>query len=144
MIELGISDANVVDISALAGPAGPNQIEFLWLGDNEITDISALLTYSNLSILNLRNDPLDFSSLCIYLKQIVVNNPGIDLRTTPAFVDIINRNATDVSDLDIFSGHWLDTTCSIADAYCHCADVDDDGDVQFDDFATFASWWVGL
>jgi endoglucanase len=45
-------------------------------------------------------------------------------------------------DYATFAPQWLKTNCSRSNAWCSGADRDRDGNVQVDDLAAFADWWL--
>jgi hypothetical protein len=45
-------------------------------------------------------------------------------------------------DYATFAPQWLKTNCSRSNAWCSGADRDRDGNVQLDDLAAFAEWWL--
>jgi Leucine-rich repeat (LRR) protein len=138
LAELGLIDVNLVDIAPLADV---NQLKYLWLGTNQIQDIDVLRGFYSLIRLNLgTNNPLSFISRCYYLQEIAGNNPTASLTPNPAYD--INTLSTDWLDLRIFVSWWLNDTCNPTNGCCYCADMDDSGEVNFEDFAIFADLWM--
>jgi hypothetical protein len=142
LIELTLTDVNLSTITPLADV---NQISGLWLGSNQIEDINALTNYQNLTRLNLASNPLNSTSRCYYLQEIIANNSGNPgFSVTPSGFGDIDTASTSLPDLQIFVAWWLNQTCGIGNHYCYCADFDDDGRVDFVDFALFAEIWIGM
>ena len=138
LVELGLIDVNLTTITPLADV---NQIKYLYLGTNHIQDINALTGYLSLVRLNLAyNNPLSNTSRCYYLQEIAENNPGALITPDPA--NDINTLTTDWLDLKLFVNWWLSQICGSANGYCNCADLDDNGNVGFSDFALFAETWM--
>jgi hypothetical protein len=73
-LELGGNQ--ITDISVLAGLPNLKTIE---LNANKIHDISPLMNLHNLRNLLLQENPLDAEACNVYIPQIRVNNPGINL-----------------------------------------------------------------
>jgi len=46
------------------------------------------------------------------------------------------------TDYTVFAAQWQKTNCSRSNAWCSGADRDRDGNVQLDDLAAFAEWWL--
>lgn len=63
--------------------SGLTNLGSLYLGDNQISDISALSGLTNLWSLNLEANPLNEDAYNIYIPQIRENNPGIKLHYDP-------------------------------------------------------------
>jgi Leucine-rich repeat (LRR) protein len=137
LIEVGLTDVNIVNISPLEDV---NQIQVLWLGYNPVENINALRNYKNLTLLNLHHNPLNCDSRCSYLQEIVNNNPDATITPTPG--NDINTFSTNWLDLRIFVDWWLNGTCGLTNGYCQCADLNDSGEVNFEDFAVFADLWM--
>lgn len=135
LVELALTDTNVSNISVLGDV---NQIKYLWLGYNMIQDINALTKFTNLSALSLRYNPLSFKSYCDYLKTVINNKPSASIASDI----LIDDRFTDVNDLQIFAGKWLRQDCSLSNGFCSGADFDEDGKVDFWDFAVLAEWWM--
>lgn len=57
-------------------------LEALWLDSNQISDISALAGLMNLQWLELSRNPLNQEACDVYIPQIKVNNPGIQVYET--------------------------------------------------------------
>jgi len=96
---LSLRDNHIKYISAAAGLSGlkylylsNNKIKYIGptstlfnlkeldLVGNQIGDISALSGHTALSTLDLRNNSLNITDYCMYLRQIRCNNPGVALR----------------------------------------------------------------
>jgi hypothetical protein len=135
LAELGLTDVNLVDISPLADV---NQIQYLWLDFNPITDINVMTKYNHLKMFSLYFNPLSFKSWCVYLKQVINNNPSA---TGTYSNQLLDDRFTDWKDLSVFADQWLQN-CNLANGYCHGADFSEDGKVDFYDFAIFANWWM--
>jgi hypothetical protein len=74
---LGLSGNEIHDISSLEGLTS---LERLYLGDNEITDISALVANSGIAAgdkVDMRNNPLDETSVCIEIP--LLEDSGVDV-----------------------------------------------------------------
>jgi len=138
LVDLRLASNNISDITVLAYLP---QIQQLRLRNNQIQDIFALTYFYDLTRLDLTNNPMSFESWCIYLKQIISNNPGANVTPAPSGDDV-NTSSTNWGDLQIFSTQWLNGVCNINNAYCHCADLNDSGGVNFDDYVIFADLWM--
>ena len=73
----------IEDISGLAWLSSCLEIDMLGLVQNQIRDISVLADLTSLHYLNLCGNPLNEDAYSIYIPQIIVNNPGIDIRYDP-------------------------------------------------------------
>jgi len=81
LYELGLSGNQLTSLPAEFGSL--TGLEILYLHGNQISDISPLINLTNLSELNLQNNPLNATAYSIFLPQIQVNNPGINLIYDP-------------------------------------------------------------
>jgi len=114
-----------------------------YLGNNDISDISALSEISNISILHLDYLPLDTLAYCKYLPQIENNNPGIELEYDPNPNPISNDCVTTETELCPFFSKWLETGCDISNNWCQGIDFDHNNNVDLTDYAIFAMFWAG-
>jgi internalin A len=71
---------DIIDISLLAGRTN---LTHLYLDNNQISDISALTELMSLVILHLQKNPLNQEACDIHIPKIRENNPGIDIRHDP-------------------------------------------------------------
>ena len=74
--ELGLRINQISDIASLSGLSNLTDLD-LWR--NEISDIHPLAGLMNLTRLELRRNELDAAAYTIYIPQILVNNPGIQI-----------------------------------------------------------------
>jgi len=162
LTELDLDDNQVGDISALGVLTG---LEYLWLynnqvdnitvlaplfnligldiGSNQISDISAIELCTHLDILYLDQNPLNTPAYCTYLPFIETNNPlttmfSYDPNPNPFTSDC----STDMTELEQWSSHWLDTGCSPSNDFCSHTDLDHINDVNLNDFALFTQLWL--
>jgi Leucine-rich repeat (LRR) protein len=137
---LYLSNNNIVDVCELAEV---NQIQQLRLKNNNIENIEPLTTYVSLTVLDIRDNPLDFDSYCKYLQYIIDRNPGADITYSLNNQPLLWDCMTDLYDMRIFSYNWLSTGCNANDnGYCDGADLNESTNVDLGDFVIFADWWL--
>ena len=137
---LWLHNNNISDISAVSSLTSAT---FLLLFDNNISDISALSGLTSLIHLYLYSNPLNTAAYCVYIPLIESNNPDLqtldyDPNPNPLTVDC----STDLADFAAFSEHWLETGCDTRNDWCGWADLDHQDDVNIDDLAEFAWYWL--
>lgn len=88
---LHLQENLIRDISVLSQLS---DIHELCLARNRIDDISSLANHTNLSLVDLRGNPLNAQAYAIYIPQILANNPGIELLYDPPVARTLRMSAT--------------------------------------------------
>jgi hypothetical protein len=75
----------------------------------------------------------------VYVDDIRVSKPGCFASVSKPEADLSNNCVVDEADLEILASEWLSTATEEVELV---ADLDDDGDVDFGDYARLASAWL--
>ena len=139
--ELYLYNNNVSDISAVSGLTN---LMHLSLVENNVSDISAVSGLTNLIHLSLYSNPLNSAAYCVHVPLIESNNPNLQTLDCDPNPNALTVDCfTDLADFAAFAGHWLETGCDIPNDWCGWADLDHQDDVNIDDLAEFADYWLG-
>ena len=136
---LWLHNNNISDISTVFPLVS---LEYVFLYANNISDISALSSLTNLKQLYLHINPLNTSTYCAYIPLIESNNPGSTLQYVPNPNPLTVDCSTDLADFAALAEHWLETGCDIPNDWCGWADLDHQDDMNIDDLAEFAWYWL--
>ncbi|MBN1764561.1 MAG: leucine-rich repeat domain-containing protein [Sedimentisphaerales bacterium] len=137
---LVLSGNQISDITALSSMTN---LSWLLLSDNQISDITILSSLMNLNTLGLSYNPLNTSAYCTSLAIIQSNNPDICLEYDLSPNPITSDCHSDLVDLEELAAVWLSDTCDESDNWCSGSDVDQDHDVDLEDFSETAVIWLG-
>jgi hypothetical protein len=130
----------ITDISALSGLVN---LRYLHLEGNQISEISSLAGFTNLTRLRLTYNPLNTAAYCAYLPLIEANNLGASISYDEPNPNPMTEDcSTHFADLAVFVSHWLEIGCDVPNNWCGGADLDHIDDVNFKDFAEFAKYWL--
>ena len=98
---ISLEGNQIEDISVLAGIA---RVSYVSLGSNRIGDISALADLVDLRSLDLIYNSLNNDAYCMYLPQIMANNPSLD----PGNSLYYSRNENPPSGVSASDGAYVD------------------------------------
>ena len=140
LADLNLTGNCIEDISPLSTL---KNLSHLRLINNHISDISAI-AQRDMAKLHLGGNPLNTPAYCRVLPLIEERNPAIDIsydaNTNPLTGDCL----IDWDDFIVFLDQWLSQGCVEGNAWCHGADLDYGGDVDFEDFACLTTLWMGF
>ena len=80
LTELHLSFNQIIDVSALAGLTN---LRILYIGNNQITDVSALAGLTNLRHLDLKQNPLNASSIDDHIPALQTRGVTVEFDPTP-------------------------------------------------------------
>jgi hypothetical protein len=140
LTEMYLKKNNISNISSISGLTN---LTCLDLAYNDISDISVISGLTNLTQLWIKKNPLNTAAYCEYMPLIESNNPGLFiLQYDPNPNPFTDDCSTNLSEYAIFTAHWLETGCGVGNNWCSGADLNHRDDVNLDDFAEFAGYWL--
>jgi len=140
LTQLFLGDNQISNITALS-----KLFDLYWLRleNNNISDISSLVAKPLLEYLYLGSNPLDTAAYCTYFRLIDdSSSPTAAIDYDPNPNPLTNDCSTSIDELSEFASHWLDVECNELNSFCGGADMNHLNDVDFDDFAQFAQYWL--
>ena len=137
---LELYNNQITDISGIAGLTNLTEVDLDW---NHIHDIGCLAELTTLQYVSVERNPLNSAAYCEYLPLIQANNPDIvSLAYDPNPNPLTDDCSTDLLDWAEFVEYWLETDCGTGNNWCGGADLNHVHDVNLEDLAEFASYWL--
>ncbi len=141
LTRLGLNNNQLSSLPAEIGNL--TSLTRLYLSDNQLSSLPPEIgNLTKLAYLNLWDNPLNTEAYCDIIPLIINNNPNIYIDYDPNPNPFTNDCSTDLPDLTAFSAHWLESDCGIDNNWCGGADLNHINNVDMEDVAIFAKYWL--